>query len=71
MVFFSLNTFSQAGISGKVIDKETGNGIPFAVVEVRDSDTRTVSQSNGAFLLHISSPNAIEITVKSLGYTSK
>lgn len=71
MAFFSLNTFSQVSLSGKVIDKETGNGIPFAIVEVKDSDIKTVSQSNGAFLLQITGNNTIEITAKSLGYTSK
>ena len=71
MAFFSLNTFSQVSLSGKVIDKETGNGIPFAIVEVKDSDIKTVSQSNGAFLLQITGNNTIEITAKSLGYSSK
>lgn len=71
IAFLSLNTFSQVSINGRVLDKETGNGIPSAVVEVINSDIKTISQSNGAFTLQVNNSNPFEITVSCLGYTSK
>ncbi|HZJ74722.1 MAG TPA: TonB-dependent receptor [Perlabentimonas sp.] len=71
ITFLGLNSFSQVSISGRVIDSETGNGIPSAVVGVKNSDINIISQSNGAFTLEINSSKAIELAVSCLGYTSQ
>jgi hypothetical protein len=54
-------------ISGRVIDKATGEGIPFASIAVKGTSVGTTSDANGHFTIQIKQ-SADSLLVLSLGY---
>ena len=57
-------------ISGKVIDKETGEIIAGAKIQVKGTDTFCFTDLNGNYLLALNSLPDTEIQVDIIGYSS-
>ncbi len=70
ILFFAVSStaFSQHVIEGKIIDKETGEPIPFASIGVVGTTTGTTSNLDGQFSLTVSGSTSIKVTC--LGYES-
>jgi hypothetical protein len=65
----SFSGFSQHLIEGRIVDKETGNSVPFASIGILGTSKGTSSNLNGEFSLMISDSSAIKITC--IGYESQ
>jgi len=70
ILIFTASLFSEAK-SLKIIDSETKNGVPFALIEISDLNIQSRSDSNGVFQLNIVLPRNTYITVSSSGYVTK
>jgi hypothetical protein len=70
-VFFATTLFAQITISGKVIDRETKDPMPFASVYIKGKSIGTVTNLYGEFDFHIPDEYRNEILVTSmLGYSN-
>ncbi len=70
---FSLGGHAQnyISISGKILDKETKEPLPFASIYVKNSATGTTSNKDGAFIFHVSSHiDTAPVTISMIGYES-
>ncbi|MBL7764104.1 MAG: carboxypeptidase-like regulatory domain-containing protein, partial [Chitinophagaceae bacterium] len=65
LLFFSISTFAQQTITGKVTDN-TGTPLPGVSVKVKGTTRGSVTNSAGEFSLQASPNEVIEITV--IGY---
>src|SRR5574344_2118725 len=71
LIFFSLSSFSQMRIAGKVIEKKSRQSIPFASIYFPGTYHGTISNQNGDFSITIPSNFAYnEIVVSCLGFKS-
>lgn len=61
--------FAQSKISGKVIDKQTKEGIPGASIRVKGTTTGAVSDFDGNFSVQAAVNSTLEISF--IGYTTK
>lgn len=67
LIFVNIfNLYSQE-IKGKVIDKQTSEAIPGAVVEIPEINKGTVTNDKGFFELKNLPKNVFKLQVKSLG----
>lgn len=74
LTIFILRVNAQNSIVGKVINNETGSGIPNAVVEILNTPIKVITQSNGDFFINFDSnynPKGIEIKASCLGFAPK
>jgi len=55
-------------LSGKIIDKQTGEALQGVKVQVKGTDKYCYTDSNGCFVLTISSPAAAEVSIDMVGY---
>ena len=70
LVFLSANFMAQSNqITGKIIDEATGLGLPFATVQIKDTDKGTTSDIDGGFSL-IAYDNQI-LVIKMVGYVAQ
>lgn len=70
LIITSFNLFSQSStITGSIIDDASGLGIPFATVQIKDTDKGTTSDINGKF--SIQAENNQILIVKMVGYVAK
>lgn len=56
-------------VLGKILDKETGEVIPFTTISLKDASIGTCSNSSGEFIFHC--PDSLkngELTIKCIGY---
>ncbi len=70
---FSLvsNAQDYNSISGKIIDKETKEPLPFASIYIKNNATGTTSNKDGTFIFHVSSHIGTEpVTISMIGYIS-
>lgn len=58
----------RGGISGRVIDKRSGHGIPFATVTVVEAKRGNLTDSEGQYLITGVTPGTYEVRVQFLGY---
>lgn len=71
LIFVNIfNLYSQE-IKGKVIDKQTSEAIPGAVVEIPEINKGTVTNDKGFFELKNLPKNVFKLQVKSLGYKTE
>lgn len=70
VLFIFQFSFAQT-YTGKVIDKENDESIPFASVWIIDLNTGTSCNAIGQFSLQLSLPDVIHIKVSAIGYTSR
>ncbi|MFY7910445.1 MAG: SusC/RagA family TonB-linked outer membrane protein [Emticicia sp.] len=68
LFFTSSMVFAQKKITGKVLDAETGVGLPGATIQIKGSNKGTSSDANGAFSLDVSAGSTLVIS--SIGYVS-
>lgn len=70
LCFIPFYSWSQhTEIRGKIIDKETGEFIPFTTISLKDATIGTCSNSSGEFIFHC--PDSLkngEMSVKCIGY---
>lgn len=70
LCFIPFYSWSQhTEIRGKILDKETGEVIPFTTISLKDASIGTCSNSSGEFIFHC--PDSLkngELTIKCIGY---
>lgn len=66
----ALNGFSQkVTLSGKIVDKDSGEPLPYASIVLKGKATGTIANNDGAFDFHFPAENRMDIIVVSmLGY---
>lgn len=67
---FAENKESKSEIRGHIIDKVTGEDIPFASIQLKGTELRTSSDDSGNFLLSNISPGKYTVIASMLGYLS-
>lgn len=70
LFFFTSRLFSQALISGKVVDAETQEPLQGASVFAQNTTKGTITEKDGTFHLHLDK-GGYELTVSFTGYASK
>ena len=65
-----LSAQSTLVYTGKVIDDETGEGVPYATLSVVNSSRGTTTDEFGAFILMVSEADSKQVKVSSIGYES-
>lgn len=68
-LLFSSSALGQHVVEGRVVDKETGEPIPFASIGILETSHGTISNLQGEFSLVISDTASIKVTC--LGYESQ
>ena len=58
-------------VSGRVVDENTGDGIPLATISVTGLGWGTVCDMNGYFKLEVPAGKTAELTIRSVGYETK
>lgn len=72
LLTLSLNSYAQINIMGKVVDMETGEGVPFANVVLKGSYRGTATNFEGEFALNIGEKAGNDSFIISfVGYNSK
>lgn len=61
----------RMSVSGRVYDKQTGEGLPFASILVVEGGYGTVADVSGRYLLHVGMGGAVRLKVSSLGYAAR
>ncbi len=72
-IFFSFLSYAQdfISISGKVIDNNTKEPLPFASIFIKEKAIGTTTNKDGSFIFHVSSDmNTQFVTISMLGYKS-
>ncbi len=67
MFFTSTLAFAQKKITGKVIDAETGSGLPGATIQVKGTTKGTATDASGAYSVEIPASSST-IVVSSIGF---
>ncbi len=69
---FSQNKITNYQVSGQVVEKVTGKGVPFATVVIKNDSIKVkkamASDASGRFSLSLNSPQKYLLTVSSIGY---
>lgn len=69
LLFLGCATFGQVGIiEGRVLDKETNETLPFALVEVNSSTLSAVTNMTGEYLVYIPADSAMNLTFSYIGF---
>ena len=68
-LIYNINILAQSKITGSIIDNVTGLGIPFATIQIKDSDKGTTSNIDGNF--SIEAMNNQVLIFKMVGYISQ
>ena len=70
--FFSLQLSAQSikVYTGKVVNEETGAGVPYATLSVPNSSRGTTTDEFGKFILMISDGDSKQVRVSSIGFES-
>ena len=55
-------------VSGKILDKQTGETLTGVKVQVKGTDTYCYSDMDGNFILSVNAPNASEVVIDMVGY---
>ena len=63
--------WAQRAISGRVYDKQTGEGIPFATIYLTDTEKGCAADIKGRYQLTTTQKGSIRCKVSSLGYTTR
>ena len=63
--------YGKSSVSGKVIDKKGGNGIPFAAITIKGTRTATTTAADGSFTMKNIQSGKCVLIVSSIGYNSK
>lgn len=69
LLFVSLSVFAQNGLTGKITDAKTKEGLPGASVSIKGTTVGTATDAEGNFSLSSVSPTAI-LVISSVGYTT-
>ena len=67
-VIFQTNDSRKFDVSGEIKDVSAGQPIPFATIFIRDSNTSTISDVNGKFLLPDVLAGSTTLEINSAGY---
>jgi hypothetical protein len=67
-VAFSSAAFCQQLVEGNIVDKETGNPVPFASIGVVGTSKGTSSNQSGQFSISVTEPVSLKVTC--IGYES-
>jgi len=67
--FLPISLFSQYSISGKVMDKQTGEGLPGAHVILENTDHSTFTESTGNYQINNLKAGTYSMTVTFIGYS--
>ena len=72
ILIFSSNSYSgnTGSISGKLIDKNSQQELPGAVITILDTKLWTVADKYGCYFISNIAPGTYEIRVKMLGYAT-
>jgi hypothetical protein len=70
MFMLSNAVYAQVKVSGKIIDAESGDGMPFVNVYIKNTDTGTSTDFDGYYSLTVPE-NTDSLTVFNLGYEMK
>jgi TonB-dependent starch-binding outer membrane protein SusC len=65
----SISSFAQKKLTGKVIDGETGGGLPGSTIQIKGQTKGTASDMDGNFSLDVESGNVLVIS--SIGYMAQ
>ncbi len=68
LIFASSLAFAQKKISGKVLDGESGSGLPGATITVKNTSKGTSTDANGAYSIEVPA-NTTTLVVSSIGFT--
>ena len=55
-------------LSGKIIDKQTGEALYCVKIEVKGTDKYCYTDMNGNFTLAVSTSNSVEVLINMVGY---
>lgn len=73
-LFISIGVYSQETktyrISGRIIDRETKEGVPYATILINDSSRGAISDSTGTFVIERLAPSSYILSASSIGYKS-
>lgn len=69
LLFISVNSFAQHTLTGKIVDKETGEPISFASIGIVGTSRGTSSNLTGEFSLVINNER-VKVKISCLGYES-
>ena len=61
----------KGSVSGKVIDKKGGNGIPFVTITIKGTRTSTITDKDGSFTISNIQTGKCILIVSCIGYSSK
>ncbi|MBA4250874.1 MAG: TonB-dependent receptor [Chlorobiaceae bacterium] len=70
-IIFSINIFPSplvTNITGKVIDGETHNGVPFAIVKIINMSLSTQTDAEGNFKFYEITPGDYQMEISQVGY---
>ena len=67
---FPAQAQTPGSVAGKVIDEETGEGIPFATIRVRGRDPIT-TDSTGKFRVPGLAAGTIQLSIQAIGYSAQ
>ncbi|WP_171047951.1 carboxypeptidase-like regulatory domain-containing protein [Pedobacter xixiisoli] len=74
MLFFNAQLFAQDQklnyLQGKVVEKSTGQAIPYASVRINNSSQNTISNIEGVFVLSNNSKTTDSIAVSAVGFST-
>ncbi len=68
MFLFSVNTFGQFALSGKITDKEQGKPLPGAHISLENNSASAVSDEQGSFILPRLKPGNHTVTISFIGF---
>ena len=68
LIFLSTNLLAQGVITGKVIDKETGEGLISATVRIDGSTKGAITDFNGDFTITNVSPGTVDIIISYVSF---
>jgi outer membrane receptor for ferrienterochelin and colicins len=67
-LFMSFNSFAQTKIAGKVLDNETGSGLPGVNVVVKGTAVGTITDNDGAFSIEVKRTPPFTLLFSYVGY---
>ena len=70
MLCLFTTAMAQRTISGRVVDKQTGEGIPFATIFMPETEKGCMTDVKGQFSLVVPKQGRVKLKVSSLGYAA-
>ena len=67
---FNIYLFSQTKISGIVVEKSSGEALPYATIQIKNTSKGTTTNADGYFSLNISNKNNTNLIISSIGFRS-